>query len=151
MAEQVATLAVAVRSLLIDGIAGLPALEGVEVTFGYRWNSKERERIWTQNVTFDQEPASMRAARTFRNETATFEAAVLIEGIGQPAEWTAGRAKDIGTEISDWVAVHANWNTAIDGLTAMTVAGGGSLTEAFNDKGTIAELVLPITYQARLT
>lgn len=150
MAEQVSTLAVAVRSLLIDGISTLPALADVGVTFGYKVNSKKRERIWTQSATFEQGPASMRATRTFRDENGAFQLVVLVEGINRDAEWTAGRAKDLATEVSDWVAVHANWNTAIAGLTKVTVQGGGSLTEYFNDKGTLAELVLPIAYHARI-
>lgn len=145
------TQIVAVRSLLVDGVSALPTLDGVEVNLGYRVNSKKRERVWTQNAKFDHQPASMRAVKTFRDENGSFEVVVLIEGIGKDAEWTAGRAVEIGLEIEEWVAVHANWQGAIDGLSAVKVQGAGSLTEAFNDKGTLAELVYTITYQARLT
>lgn len=145
------TQIVAVRSLLIDGLGGLPALSGVEATFGYKVNSKKRERVWTQNAKFTHEPASMRAGTTFRDEAASFEVVVLVEGIGKDAAWAAGRAVTIGLAIEDWVAIHVNWLNVITGVIAIKVQGAGSLTEAFNDKGTIAELVYTVTYQARIT
>jgi len=146
----VATKIVAVRSLLIDGIKGLPALDGVETTFGYR-GSKKRERVWTGNTEFDHQPANMRPVKTFRDEVAQFEVVILVEGIGKGPEWTSARAVEIGTEVEEWVAIHENWDTAIDGLSAIKVQGAGQLVEAFNDKGAVSELTYTVVYQARLT
>lgn len=145
------SLIVAVRSLLIDGIKDIPALAGVEVRFGYRQGSKARERIWTQRADLEEQAHdARRAERTIRNEVATFQVVVLVEGIGRDAEWTATRSVEIGAEIEEWVDVHANWRGALHGLKWVIVSGSGSLTEAFNDKGTLAELILPITYEARI-
>lgn len=145
------TQIVAVRSLLIDAVAELAALADVEVTFGYRPNSKRRERVWTQRAELEESTvAARRAERTIRDESATFEVVVWVEGIGQDALWTAGRAVEIGAEVEEWVDVHANWTGALPGLKWITVSGRGSLTEAYADKGTLAELVLPVSYQARI-
>lgn len=141
----------AVRSLLIDGVKDLPALAGVEATFGYKVNSKQRERVWTQNAVLDHQPASIRPTKTFRDENARFEVVVLVEGVNKTPEQTSVRAVEIGLEIEEWVAVHANWDGAITGVSGIKVQGGGSLTEAFNDKGSISELIYTVTYHARLT
>lgn len=152
------TLVVDTRALLVAGLSSLPDYivagptgQVPEVTFAYRVGSKKRERVWTQNARFHHEPASMRAAKTFRNETATFELVILIEGVGLDPETTSTRAVELGAAAEDWVAIHANWNGLVEGLNWLQIEGDGALTEAFNDKGSLAELVYPLAYRARLT
>lgn len=145
------SLLVAVRTLLIDGLNDLPEFADVEAVFGYKVGSKRREKCWTQNALFTHQPASMRAAKTFRDEVGTFDLVILVEGIGQSVEWTSERAMDIGHAAEDWIATHASWESAIEGLNWLQVQGAGALAEAFNDKGSISELTYPLAYQARLT
>lgn len=145
------SLLVAVRTLLIDGLNNLPEFADVEATFGYKVGSKRRERCWTQNALFSHKPASLRAVKTFRDEVGTFDLIILIEGIGKDVEWTSGRAMDIGHTVEDWVATHASWEGAIPGLKWLIADGDGALAEAFNDKGSLAELTYPLKFEARLT
>lgn len=152
------TLIVAVRAALVDRWSGLPAFTSLTgpaliaplVSLGYRAGVKDRERIWTQRARFTHEPASLRAATTYRNEVGYFDVIVLVEGVGLSQEETSARAVDLGHVIEDDIATHANW-PALPGLNDLTVAGDGQLVEMFNDLGTLAELTLPVRYRARLT
>lgn len=146
------SLLVDVRSLVIAGLSDLPEFAGVETTFGYRVGSKRRERCWTQNSRFSHSPAGLRAVKTHRNESASFELVVLVEGVGMTVEEASTRAMLLGHAAEDWVATKSSWEGAIDGLKWVLVEGdGGVLLEAVNDKGSLAELTYPITYEARLT
>lgn len=145
------TQIVAVRKLLIDNLSTLGEFATVETTLGYKVGSKRRERCWTGNAKFTHTSASMRATKTFRDESGAFDLVILIEGIGLDAEATSARAVELGTEVEDWVATHANWDAALTGLNWVAIEGDGALVEAFNDKGSLAELTYPITYRARLT
>lgn len=150
------TQIVAVRQGLVTSIAALSALttpvdgQTPEVTFGYKVGSKRRQKVWTQRARFTHQPASLRASTTFRDEEGQFDVIVLVEGVGLSVEATSARAVEIGHAIEDLVATHASW-PAVTGLTALKVQGDGQLLEAFNDKGSLAELTLPIRYTARLT
>jgi hypothetical protein len=55
---------------------------------------------------------------------------------------------ELGHAAEDWVATKANWEGAITGLKWITVSGDGALAEAFNDKGSLAELTYPITLRS---
>jgi hypothetical protein len=145
------SLLVAVRSLLTDALADLPEFADAETTFGYKVGSKRREKCWTQNARFKHETAGLRPVKTFRNESGTFELVILIEGVALSVEETSTRAMELGHAAEDWVATKANWEGAITGLKWITVSGDGALAEAFNDKGSLAELTYPITFEARLT
>jgi hypothetical protein len=147
------TAIVAVRKGLTDALNALAALDGVEVTYAYKVGTKKRERLWTQDARFSQEPASLRPGKTFTNEVGTFGLRILIEGIGKSPDWTAERAVTIGAAVEEFVAIHEHWNNAALGvaINTLTVQGDGELVEAFNDKGSLAELTYPVRYTARLT
>jgi hypothetical protein len=145
------SILVDVRKLLIDNLANLPEFTDAETTFGYKVGSKRREKVWTQNARFTHAPANMRATKTFRDEQATFELVILVEGIAKTVEETSSRAMELGHAAEDWLATHASWEGEVTGLVWLQVEGDGALTEAFNDNGSIAELIYPISYRARLT
>lgn len=144
---------VAVRKGLTAALTALPAFEGVEVTFAYKVGTRKRERLWTQDARFTHEPASLRPGKTFRDEVGTFNLRILIEGVSKSPDDTSGRAMDLGHVVEDFVASHANWVNGALGVSinTLTVQGDGELAEAFNDKGSLAELTYPIRYTARLT
>ena len=150
-----ASIIVAVRSALVTGLATAIAADGgmadVEVSFQWKADWQRRERIWTRNARFTHAPASMRSGRNFRSEVGMFEVAILVEGIGRNAEWSATRALVIGQVVEQYIADRKNNELAVAGLQTLTVSGDGSLTEMFNDQGTLAELSYPIQYTARLT
>jgi hypothetical protein len=144
---------VAVRSGLIAGLDALADFDGVLVEFGYKVGAKNREKVWTQDARFTHKSASLRAGKTFRNEVGTFNLRILVEGVGKSPEWTSTRAMALGHAAEQFVALHANWNDGALGvaINALTIEGDGELVEAFNDKGSLAELTYPIRFTARLT
>lgn len=152
MALPVATAIVAVRKGLTDALAELDAFDDVSVNFAFKIGDKKRERCWTQDAHFSQSPASLRPGRTFRDEIGTFALRILIEGVAKDPHWTSSRAATLGAAAENFVANHANWNDGALGIEiqTLTIQGDGELVEAFNDKGSLAELTYPIRYTARL-
>lgn len=144
---------VPVRKNLMAALAALPAFANVETVFAYRVGTKARQRAWTQNATFEHSSAGMRAVKTFRNELGAFNLVIRVEGVALAPEDTATRAAAIGLAAEDWIATKAHWenDALVAGLNWLVIEGGGALTEAFNDNGSLADLVYPVKYQARLT
>lgn len=154
-----ASIITAVRSLVLAGLRSTTAFnvpdpvtkQKPDVQFGWKNDWKAREKVFTSNARFTHAPASMRAVKTFRNEDGGFDLVILIAGIAQDAETVCDRALALGETVEDWCATHANWQGQIPGLNWLQISGEGSLAEAYGDKGVLAELTYPITYQARLT
>ncbi len=148
---------VAVRTGLITALATLTGtgedLENVSVSYAYPRGPEKRETIYTSGGKFNHSSASLRATKTFRNEVGTFDVRVLVRGISLAQETTSARAIELGVVVEDFVATHVNWTNSALGVAiqTLTVDGDGELVEAFNDKGTLAELSIPIRYSARLT
>ncbi|NUO35884.1 MAG: hypothetical protein HOQ45_02420 [Nocardioidaceae bacterium] len=147
------TSIVAVRKGLVAGLAAKPEFSGVLATFAFKVGAKQRERLWTQDGRFTHEPASLRPGKTYRDEVGTFNLRILVEGVGKAPDWTSDRAVALGAAAEEFVALHANWLNGALGVVVQTLAiqGDGELVEAFNDKGSLAELTYPIRYTARLT
>ena len=145
------SLLVAVRSLVIDALADLPEFAEAEVTFGRKVGSKRREKVWTQDIRSTHTPAGHRAAKTFRDENATFDLYIDVEGIAQTVEQTTTRAFEMGHAAEDWIATHANWQGQVEGLNWLQIEGDLALIEAFNDLGSVSQLAYPIAFRARLT
>lgn len=153
------SILVAVRSTLIDQLAPVlkleftndPDLRGVDAAYQWKPDWQQRVKVWTRNARFQHDSAGMRAGRNYRNEVGTFELVALIEGVGRPADWTAGKAMDVGTICEEFIADHKNNELAVPGLQTLEIQGAGGLLEAFADSGTLAELTYPIRYTARLT
>lgn len=152
MALPTATAIVAVRKGLTDALADLAAFADASVNFAFKVGDKKRERAWTQDARFTQSPASLRPGRTFRDEIGTFALRILVEGVAKDPYWTSNRAVALGLAAENFVANHANWGNGALGveIQTLTIQGDGELVEAFNDKGSLAELTYPIRYTARL-
>ena len=141
------TRIVAVRQALITGVDALPAFDGVECSLGWKSDSEAAERLYTRRPIFNQEPASLRRDRTFRDERGTFEVIIRVEGIDDTQETTSTRAVALGTALEEWVAD----NRSPAGVMWLAAKGRGELAELFNDLGTLALLSYTFAYQARLT
>lgn len=150
------TLIVAVRVAVVEGLAALPAYttkvngHRPHVSLGWPVGKKDREKVFTQSATFTHEPASMKSGRTFRNEQGRFEVVVWVEGVGENQETTSERAVTLGTAFEEYVADHKN-SLGVAGLNWVVVDGDGRLDEAFNDRGSLAQLIYTVRYDARLT
>lgn len=144
---------VAVRSAFATKLALETGFANVACSYAYKRGKEPRESAWTVDGRFTHEVASLRAAKTFRNEEGRFGLRILVRGIAAAQETTSARAMALGAIVEDYIAIHANWNNGALGVTVntLTVEGDGELLEAYNDNGTLAELTLPIRYTARLT
>ena len=142
------SMIVAARTALLAGVGDTAAFADVDVNLSWDTASEARERLYTARARFAQKPASLKAGRTFRDETGTFQVVIRVEGIGQPQEWTSGRAVALGVVLEEWIADH---RSTVAGLKWLDVRGDGELLEMFNDLGTLAVLAYTVTYDARLT
>jgi len=145
------TKIVAVRAAVLTGIGGLTAFAAVPHV-DLTWKKGVREQAFTTRAAFRQEPASMKAGRTFRDEEGTFNLVILIQAVGKEkdAQWAAERAVTLGVAAEEWIADHRT-TTGVAGVNWVTVTGAGSLTELYGDRSSIAELIYPVRYTARLT
>ena len=154
------TQLVAVRAALIEALAVLPAYttEGPtgqkpELSFGWKQGWTRRERVWTQRARFEHEPASMRAGKTFTQETGFFDLMIFVHGVGKSQEVTSTRAAALWVAANDWISYKPNWNSPelVPGIYEFQVVGDGELAEALDEKGGgLAEVRIPIRYKARL-
>jgi hypothetical protein len=145
------TVIVAVRAALVAAIDALGAFDDVEVMFAYQ-GTTSRELAYTRESAFTQKPAGMRGGRVFRNEDGAFNFVIWVEKVGGTPEEASTRVLALGLALEEWVADNKNGTAlSVTGLNWITVEGAGSLREAPGDQSSFAELVYPITYQARLT
>lgn len=152
------TLIVEVRSTLLAGVAAATEFATIDlkghkpkVSLSYPLGAKDREKVFTRRARFTHAPASLKAGRTFRNETGLFEVVILVEGVGESAETTSTRAVTLGTAFEEYVADNRTLGGAVTGLNWLVVEGDGELAELMNDRGTLAELTYSLKYDARLT
>ncbi len=142
-----ATVIVAVRRALVAAVASLDAFQGVPVMFTYK-ATEQREFAYTRAARFTHNPAGMKSGRNFRNEEGRFEFVIWVESVGDSPEDAALRALDLGLVFEEYVADHKQ---GIGGAYTLTVDGDGTLAEAVLDSSSLAELVYPVKYNARLT
>lgn len=146
------SIMVAVRKAIIAGLADLPGLADVDVSYQWgRLDEQPRERIYTNRAVFNHSPAALRAGRNYRNESGSFDLVVVVAGIGLEAEETGERALELGALAEEWIADRKSDQLGVPGLITLQVAGQGALNEMFNDSGTLAEVTYPVAYTARLT
>lgn len=150
------TQLVAVRSGLIAALADLPAFAEFETTYIPMKGSKARQRCFTDAARLNHSSASMRAAKTFRNEEGAFDLVLYSEGYGTAADPASlsDALHDVGEAAEDFIATHANWNSdalGTTGLNWLAVEGEGGFAEGWTDNGLAVSLTYPIAYRARLT
>ena len=150
---------VAVRAGLIAALAELDEFEGWECSYIPKKGSKARNRCFTDRAEFSHDPASLRAAKTFRKEEGSFDLVLYAENVGANADPVAmsEALQAVGEAAENWVAIHANWsnNALCEGLNWLVVGGEGGgrgrLSEQWADNGLSIALIYPINYRARLT
>lgn len=141
-----------VRKALIAQLKTLPELEKVTVETTFQPGLDRAEQVVTNRARFIAEPAGMRPGRHHRNETGTFEVAVIVQhplGVQQ----AVARALAIGAAIESWIADHKNGEgLGVEGVNTLVIDDDGAeMTEQFADPGGVAAVVYPIRYTARLT
>ena len=143
------TVIVAVRAALVDALAALPTFTGIPVAYCYdKTCMEQREFLYTRDARFDHSVAALKAGRSFREESGTFELVVWVESVGGSPREAATRALALGLVVEEYVADHKN---GVGGARSLQVAGAGALSEMASDSSSFAELVYPVRYEARLT
>lgn len=142
-----------VRNGIVTALAALPALEDVNVSYAWEFGdaSQVRERIFTNRARANTPPAALKAGRNHRDETATFELVVWVEGVGLSSYETDARAGELAQVVEEWLADNkAGTALAITGLNWLR-AESWECHNLGNDQGSLTELSLSVTYNARLT
>lgn len=142
---------VAVRTALVDGLSPLPAFGDIPVSYCYDKRCVDkREFVVTRDATFEHEPTALRAGRNFRRETGRFELVIWVEKVGGTPQEAAERALELGQVVEEYIADHKQ-GIASAGDFTLEVNGSGSLSELASDSSSLAEVVYPIKFTARLT
>lgn len=138
------TNAAAAKKALIDLLAALPALDGVQVAYSWPGRSVERECIYAGRVTGPVQLAAMGGTRVSRQEDLVLNLHIVVDKVGQEdLEASDVRACALGAIVEELVA--GNPTLGVSGLKVASIVGvdldGGTDDET-------AEAVL--TYQVGL-
>lgn len=147
------TVVVALRRAIRDGLDALTgaggSLAGVSVTYGWNPKMTDRYQIFTMRPRGEHSPASLKAGRNFRDETATFQLVVHVEEVGGDAEDGDLKALSYGLVVEEYLADNKQ-GLGVAGVNSLYVEGW-ELTGGPADRGYIAQLIYTIRYNARLT
>lgn len=140
---------VAARKSVRDGLeAALVDDPSMTVTYAWDPESSDARQIFTMRPEGETPPASLKAGRTFRNETGRFRVVVHIEAPGGDPEEADEIALGYGQTVEEFFA--DNRSPDVDGLNWWVVeswemAGGPT------GQSSISQLIYTVRYDARLT
>lgn len=138
------------KRALVDLLDTRPGLAEVQVTFGWPGDDQaERERIFTGRAHAEHNLRHLSAGRTVRTEESTFDVVVQVEMVGGSPEDAEARVLELGLEVEETVA-DEKYLGGVPGLNWALVAAW-DLSSLYNDKGSLAEIVYQIRFNARLT
>lgn len=118
------------------------------ITYAWRPDARERCQIFTMRPRGEHNPAALTASRMPRNERAEFQLVVHVEEVGEDQEFADESAIEYGRVVEEFFAdtktppvVGMNWWRI-----ASWELGGGP-----TDRGSIAQLIYTVEFDARLT
>lgn len=143
-----------VRSAVTNGLKALAVtgqpLDGVLVSYAWKVNAQDRERIFTNRARGETPPAALRSGRNFRAETGRFDLVVRVESVGGSPEDADTRALALGLVVEEYLADRKSNGLGVSGLQTLVVEGW-DLLNAMSDNGSLTELTYHVRYTARLT
>ena len=144
------TLVVDVRQALVDLLRARPNLEDKQVSYGWPGDDqRELESIYTEGrAEIEHDPASLKAGRTFRDETVSFEVNAVFEAVGGNALDADQGSQLLGTEIEECIA--DNRTLGVAGVQSVTIRPV-ALHAVYNERGHLSMLTYTVRYRARLT
>lgn len=140
---------VAARKAARDGLEAL--LKGdPDITVTYSWDpeSSDQKQIFTMRAEGTQEPASLRAGRTHRNESGRFRVVVHAECPGDSPEEADEVAIGYGQVVEEFFA--DNRVPGVDGLNWWVIEGW-EMNGGPTGQSSISQLIYTVIYDARLT
>ena len=121
----------------------------------YGWpglDKATRKMIYTDgNANGEQAVASLKAGRTFYNETAQFEVTCRVEAVAGDQEDADTACEALALELAECIADNRTLETSGVGLVKWIKSVGWVNASAFNDNGYLAMLTYTFEYNARLT
>lgn len=160
MTAPVASIGVAVRKAVIDGLAehfandsdfngAAVAEQKTVVKFGYDFSNLHREHVYLGKSRRETPPAGMRSGRNTRQETGRFDLNVMVRVVAGDAYAAQLRAAAIGAEVESWLADRKNNELDVDGLQTLVVETADDDYRKI-DNGTAAFTTYSIRYTSRL-
>jgi hypothetical protein len=140
---------VATRKALVTDLAAQSAMAAVKVTYAWDPDALDREQVFTTRARGDQEPASLHAGPTKRNETGRFQVVVHVELVGASPEEADERAIALGKVVEERVAARKS-DLGVTGLNWI-VMESWEMNGGPSDRGSISQLFYTVRYNARLT
>lgn len=139
----------AFKRAVIDALAALPALAGVQCSYGDPLAAAELECIFFgSDVDADSELAGMRAGKKIRNETYTvpLNVAVMAEGEGE-FEAAEARLAELWDAVTDFLTTNPAAGTTV--VQSVEVERWRFAQSVF-DRGVAAGVELSLTVRARI-
>lgn len=144
------SVVVAAKKSLVTLLQARAGLTLVQVAYGYPGDDTVKpERIFMGRSRADHDTAALKAGRRFRDETGTFEVVVQTLLLNKTVEQAEERAVQLGLEVEECVADN-KYLAGVAGL-KWAIVSASELNSGHNEHGSVAELILTITYNARLT
>lgn len=144
------TNAVAFKKALFDALAEAPALEGVQVSYGYPGDDAERELIHGGRVEGPQSYATIRGGggRFPRDEELTVKVNIVVTKPGADPYEVELRATELGTVVEELLAGDPD----LTGLTGIVYSGIANLfvDSDVDDDGAFGLLVFDVMVKSRL-
>ncbi len=145
------TNATAAKRALIDALAALPVLAGVQVAYGYPARDVERELIYGGASRFTRTLDGMGGGMggLAYAETVTVDLHIQVRVPGGTVEEAEGRTVELGAAVEEYLATHGR----LDDLPGLLYAAvtGGELGYALDDDGVTSALQLQVEFTSYLT
>lgn len=145
------TTAPLVKATLKSAFQAVPALNGIQVSYGDPGKLVRRETIFLGS-TEDQavvDPVGFRAGRKRREEDYDLRLHIEVSGTPGGPEASERRAADLGQAIEEYLADHHDLGGIVPGLLWARVSGWSLRTEETTD-GAWSVLTYTVSIKARL-
>lgn len=146
------TNAVLIKKALFDALEDAPALQDVQISYGYPGPHVDRKLIHGGKVEGSQRYPVMRAGsgRHPRQESLTFKVHIVVSLPGASAYDVELSCTEIGSTLEEWLAANPN----LGGYAPDGVLYGGlsyvDLDSDSDDDGAIGLLTYDVTFESRL-
>lgn len=141
-------LLVAVRRAVADGLANLPELADVHVSYG--WDAGvSGSQIFTGNARATTDPSGLRAGRNVRDEDAEFDLVVNVAAEGKSLEESDEQAAEYGRAVEEFVSDRKSNQLGVPGLQWIRIESW-EMRSGQADYGSASQIVYRVRYRGRV-